>query len=444
MKTNARVARTAPIRNHEGVPAVPFPPYTQLRRAVLACLLWEDQFYESGESIAERIANLVKVVPAEKVAALAIEARSKFHLRHVPLLLVREMARGKGNLVGRTLCAVIQRADELAEFVSLCWKDKNKPMTKTLTKQVKAGLAHAFTKFSAFQLARYRSEGKEISLRDVLFLCHAKPKDEAQAALWKTLIDGTLAPADTWETALSAGADKKESFERLLREGKLGYLALLRNLRKMTEVKVDDALIRGALSAGAATSKALPFRFIAAARAAPRFEAQLDAALQVATEGMPKLPGTTVVLIDTSPSMAHALSAKSDLKRTDAACGLAILCRELCEEARVFAFSSHIKEVPPRRGMALSDAILQAVPSNGTLLGAAVGYLNEHVACDRLIIVTDEESQDAVPNSKAAQAYMVNVSSAANGIGYGPWTRITGFSEAILTFIQESERAVEG
>lgn len=439
MKTNARTARAAPVQNHEGVPAVPFKPYTELRRAVLACLLWEDQFYESGDSIAERIAKLVKVVPQQKVAELAIEARTKFHLRHVPLLLVREMARGKGNIIGRTLSEVIQRADELSEFVSIYWKEKKQP----LSAQAKIGLAHAFTKFNAYQLGKYRGDDKAVKLRDVLFLCHAKPKDEAQAAVWKRLIDGTLETPDTWEVALSAGNDKKESFERLIREGKLGYLALLRNLRKMLEVSVDEALIRGALSSGAATSKALPFRFIAAARHAPRFEAQLDAALQVATVTLPKLPGTTVVLIDTSPSMAVALSAKSDLKRTDAACGLAILCREVCEDARVFAFSSHIKEVPARRGMALTDAILKAVPSNGTLLGAAVHYLNAHVKCDRLIIVTDEQSQDAVPNP-VAKGYMVNVSSAANGIGYGPWTRINGFSEAILTFIQESECAIEG
>jgi 60 kDa SS-A/Ro ribonucleoprotein len=122
MKTNVRTARTAPVRNHEGVPAVPSKPYTELRRAVLACLLWEDQFYETGESIAERIAKLVKVVPAEKVAALAIEARTKYKLRHVPLLLVREMARNyNGAIVGRTLSEVIQRADELSEFVSIYW-----------------------------------------------------------------------------------------------------------------------------------------------------------------------------------------------------------------------------------------------------------------------------------------------------------------------------------
>src|SRR5882724_10224398 len=103
MKTNLKAETTA--RTHEGGAAVPSSPRKELRRAILACLLYEDQFYESGQSIADRIAGLVRSVPAKDVADLAIEARTKFHLRHAPLLLVRELARvHKGDsLVGRTL-----------------------------------------------------------------------------------------------------------------------------------------------------------------------------------------------------------------------------------------------------------------------------------------------------------------------------------------------------
>lgn len=436
MKTNLKPKPSA--FTHEGAPAIPSNAYTELRRAVLACLLWEDQFYESGETIATRIGALVKQVPAEKVAQLAIDARTKFKLRHVPLLLVREMARGNGNLVGRTLSEVIQRADELSEFVSIYWKEKRQP----LSKQVKVGLAHAFPKFNAYALGKYKGDDKAVKLRDVLFLCHAKPKDEAQAATWKRLVDGTLENPDTWEVALSGGADKKETFERLIREHNLGYLALLRNLRKMLEVGCDETLIRAAISAGAHGSKALPFRFIAAARAAPRFEPQLDAAMQIAVAELPKLAGTTVVLVDVSGSMDAALSAKSDLKRMDAACGLAIMARELCEDCRVFAFSVDLAEIPARRGMALTDAIQGSMPHGGTNLGAAIAYINEAVPYDRLIVVTDEQSADPVAAPKG-RGYMVNVASYKNGIGYGSWVRLDGFSEAILTYIQETESAVE-
>src|SRR5436189_5069384 len=80
-------------RTHEGAPARHISPELQLRRSVLACMLWEIQFYEDGVEIAGRIRELVPKVEASKVAALAIEAREKMKLRHAPLLLVREMAR---------------------------------------------------------------------------------------------------------------------------------------------------------------------------------------------------------------------------------------------------------------------------------------------------------------------------------------------------------------
>src|SRR5207248_10502150 len=102
-------------RTHEGALERHVSPELQLRRSVLACLLWEDQFYEDGVEIAGRIAELVPKVASDKVAALAVEAREQMKLRHAPLLLVREMARHKTHraLVSDTLARVIQRADEL-------------------------------------------------------------------------------------------------------------------------------------------------------------------------------------------------------------------------------------------------------------------------------------------------------------------------------------------
>src|SRR6201997_1201682 len=228
-------------RTREGAPARHISPELQLRRSVLACLLWESQFYEDGVEIAGRISELVPKVPAEKVAALAVGAREQMKLRHAPLLLVREMARHKTHrgLVAETLARVIQRPDELAEFVAIYWKDGRVP----LSSQVKKGLAAAFPKFDEYQLAKY-DRGGPIKLRDVLFLCHAKPRDDKQAGVWRKLVWGRLATPDTWEVALSAtgateSADpqtsKREAWERLLAENKLGALALLRNLRNLRE-----------------------------------------------------------------------------------------------------------------------------------------------------------------------------------------------------------------
>ena len=141
-------------RTHEGGPARHISAELQLRRSLAGCLLWEDQFYEDGVAIAGRIAELVPQVEAEKVAALAVEAREKMKLRHAPLLLVREMARHKTHraLVAETLATVIQRADELAEFVAIYWASGRTP----LSAQVKKGLAAAFAKFDEYGLGEVR------------------------------------------------------------------------------------------------------------------------------------------------------------------------------------------------------------------------------------------------------------------------------------------------
>src|ERR1700738_3589085 len=99
------------VETHGGAPAIEVTPINQLRRAVLSCFLWQDQFYESGQSIADRIKTLVAACPTEQVCELAIEAREKMNLRSVPLLLVRELARKKdvGQILGRTITRVIQR-----------------------------------------------------------------------------------------------------------------------------------------------------------------------------------------------------------------------------------------------------------------------------------------------------------------------------------------------
>jgi 60 kDa SS-A/Ro ribonucleoprotein len=428
-----KLSHLAPVRTHEGGPAKAITSEQALRRSVLACMLWEDEFYEEGVQIAGRIRELVPKVDAAKVAALAIEAREAIKLRHVPLLLVREMARHASHraLVAQTLTRVIQRADELSEFMAIYWADGRAP----LSGQVKKGLAAAFTKFDEYALAKYDRAGA-VRLRDVLFLCHAKPNDADQAGLWRRLIEGHLFTPDTWEVALSGGGDKRAHWERLLSERKLGALALLRNLRNMKDAGVSEQAILDALSA-MKTERVLPFRFLAAARYAPQWEEVLEQAMYKAIAGREKFAGRTVLLVDISGSMDAPLARRSEMLRMDAACGLAVLLREVCEAVEVYSFSDSLVQVPSRRGFALRDAIVSSQPHGGTQLGHALGSLRE--AYDRIIVITDEQSHDRVP-APQGRGYVVNVASARNGVGYGAWTHIDGWSEAVVDYLRSLER----
>ena len=420
-----------------------FTPEMELKRALMNCLLWEDQFYEDGVAIADRIKALVPKVAPAKVAELAIEAREVMKLRHAPLLVIREMARNEKHrsLVADTLYRAIQRPDEMTELLAIYWADALGPMQQRkrqpVSAQVKKGLARALTKFDAYQLAKWDRDGA-VRIRDVLFLVHAKPKDADQAKVWKQLVDGELASPDTWEVSLSAGKNKRETFERLIAERKLGGLALLRNLRLMQNALVPRETIAGAIEA-MRTDRILPYRFITAARYAPDFEPELEAAMLKSVKDHVRLPGRTRLLIDVSGSMFATLSAQSEMTRAEAACGLAILAREICDEVEIFTFSNEVVKVPPRRGFALRDAIINSQPHGGTYLGKAVTEIDRKG--DRLIVFTDEQSHDQVPEPRA-RGTMVNVASYQHGVGHGAWTRVNGFSEAVVAWIAASETAL--
>jgi len=431
MRTN-RSAVLPPVHTHEGGPARHISPLQELRRSALSALLFEDTFYEKGSKQSERVAALIPLCKPQDVAALAVECRSRMYLRHMPLFLIRELARVKGNgsYVAAALESCVQRPDELTEYLAIYWKDGRKP----LSAGSKRGLAKAFRKFSAETLAKY-DRPNAVKLRDVLRIVHSKPTNTEQSAEWKSLIAGELPSPDTWEVALSAGADKKATFERLLKERKLGGLAFLRNLRNMIAANVDTALMRERFAGG--FGKVLPFRFVAALRHAPQFVRDLDGAMQRCLADMPKIPGRTGVLVDVSGSMDDALSAKSEMKRVDVASGLAVLASAVCEFPRVFTFSANLVEVPPYAGLALVETISRSQQHGSTMLGASVARLNQE-QLDRLIVITDEQSADRVPNP-TAKGYMINVANNQHGVGYGPWVHIDGWSERVLDFVKEYE-----
>lgn len=429
-RLNVKKAHTA--FTHEGAPAFAhLTPEKQLRRSLLSCMLWEDEFYEDGQTIADRITETATKVSPECLAALAIEARSNHNLRHAPLILLAALSKAAGNpLVVSTIAAVIQRPDEMAELLAIYWRNGRKMVPHGMQR----GLAKAFGKFSEYQLAKYDRDGA-IKLRDVLRLARPKPTSDEQSALFKRVKDRTLTVPDTWEVELSGGKDKKETFERLMKEGKLGYLALLRNLRNMVKAGVDADLVKTTILARNGANRVLPFRYVAAARAAPQFERELDASLCAAIGEMPKLSGKSLVLVDVSGSMGRRISAKSDMKRIDAGAALAAMING---DVRMFTFSNQTVEVPPRLGMAGVDAIINSQGHGGTDLGGAIDHVNE-IKADRLIVITDEQSQSHVGDPLHERSYLINVASNQNGIGYGKWVHIDGFSESVLRFIYEFE-----
>jgi 60 kDa SS-A/Ro ribonucleoprotein len=106
----------------------------------------------------------------------------------------------------------------------------------------------------------------------------------------------------------------------------------------------------------------------------------------------------------------------------------------------IYTFSNSLVRVSARQGFALRDAINSSQAHSSTYLGKALSGIEE--SYDRLIVITDEQSHDPVPNVKA-RGYMINVASYQNGVGYGAWTHIDGWSDSVIEYIRAAEPVLE-
>lgn len=422
-----------------------------LRRTVMANLLWENQFYQDGKTTSDLIGELIPKVHPEVCFQMAIEARTKQNLRHVPLLIAREMARHDSHkkLVGDLLPQIILRADEIIEFMAIYWKDGKIP----LSKQVRKGLGLSFDNFDEYQFAKYNRK-TEIKFRDVLFLTHPKPKKEKEE-LYRKIADNNLSTPDTWEVALSTGEDKKSAWERLIQSNKLGALAFIRNLRNMEDVEVPKkTILEGFQTIN--PRWLLPLNFIAAAKQSPRFERELEVLMMKGLELPPKLTGHSILIVDVSGSMSYGnISTHNSNTRLDAAASLAMLASEMCENISIYAtagtYYEHKTEIiRPRRGFALIEEINKAarqLGGGGIFTRQCIDYIRtkEEGTPERIIIFSDSQDCDnpssGLPKPFGKNNYIIDISAYKHGINYkGIWTaEISGWSEHFLSYIAAYE-----
>jgi hypothetical protein len=432
-----------------------------LRRLVMSNMLFEDIAYVDGKTVVDQIKALIPKVEPPVVAQMAIDARYEQKLRHVPLLLVREMARHDAykSFVSDTLAAVCKRPDETAEFLALYWASNDGK--KTLSHQVKKGLGLAFANYNEYQLAKWNKQDREIKLRDVLFLSHAKPANAEQEKLFKRLVDNTLAIPDTWEVGLSAchsDTEKKVVWERMIEDGTLPAFAFMKNIRNMEQHGVSKKMMKKAF-ANCKTDMLLPIDFLKAYQNTTEWKREVEDLMLRCAGQWPKLSGFTTLVIDVSGSMACKISANSDYNRYQVAASLAVLASQCCDHVTIFATAGNdstremaIEKIKPLRGFALADEIIASahrLGGGGIFTRQVCNYLREHdESADRLLIFSDSQDCDymgsGLPKPHAKRNYIIDVGGNAKGVNYkGIWdAEISGWSESLLKYIACLEQTV--
>lgn len=367
-----------------------------------------DSFYRSDEEVIARIRELVELEP-EFAAKCALYARHTAGMRSVSHVLADAIVNTvKGeSWTRRFVDKVIFRVDDMTEILSLQLQRDNRNIPNALKK----GLAGAFSKFDAYQLAKYRGEGKEVSLIDVVNLVHPKPTEKNGEAL-QALVKGKLRSVDTWESKLSkAGKEKTfeskarakdEAWSEMVASRKIPYMALVMNLRNIVEQSSDEVL-KIALEMLVdpkliKKSKIFPFQYLTAYMNVKNrsVKTALNKAIEIALDNIPVFDGDTLIVVDHSDSMGSGVGSN---KFTGDLFGSAIWKKNPGSDLMAFGTEAAYADLDD------GDTLLSLAESAGRV---KVGWhTNMHMAFklakkryDRIFIFSDEQ---VAPSSQRGQ-----------------------------------------
>jgi len=346
------------------------------------------------------------------------------------------------------------RADEPGEFLAY-WASK---YGKNFPMPVKRGIALAVSDlFNEYTYEKYGKNG-EWTLADLLDLTHPGHRADWQADLWmhalgerhnrgEAIPDSLLQlqrrrdvmriPQDqrraylaredgkdmlkaagiTWESMTGwLGGELDASFWESVIPS-MGYMALLRNLRNFERAGISQAT-RKAVQARlsdpeeVAKSRQFPFRFLSAYKAIESdwWGEALSDALDASVGNLPKFAGRTLILSDTSGSMAGTISGKSSVSRLEVAALFAVALARSGSEVDLYGFAggglygygwnqSHTSKVCFEHKLPKGGSLLRGIQSftaregevgHGTELDRA--FAEAYAGQDRVVIVSDMQS----------------------------------------------------
>lgn len=286
--------------------------------SILLTSFVKDQFYRSEDETVNRVLELVNGLKDKKFAAkAAIYARNKFGMRSISHIVAREIARvSKEQWTKSFFEKIVYRPDDMLEIMARYLRTNDNG--RILPNSIRKGFAKVLENLNDYKLAKYKGEGKDVSMVDLVNLVHPK----ATPSITK-LMTGKLKPANTWETNLTQAGQQAESEEEklelkgkawknLILENKLGYFALLRNLRNISEQAPEvmgEALKQLVNKEAIKKSLVLPFRFMTALEEIQKLSdsrkivSAINQALEISLSNVPKFDGRTLVVLDSSGSM---------------------------------------------------------------------------------------------------------------------------------------------
>lgn len=437
--------------------------------SILLTSFTQDQFYRSGNDTMKKLTELLGKVDPKFAAKAAIYARNEFGMRSITHVLSVEIAKYiSGKDWGKKFFQeIIHRPDDMTEIIA-CYFGKNKG--KALPNSLKKGFAKAFDKFDGYQIAKYRAEGKDVSLVDVVNLVHPKAIEKNKIAL-DELINGTLKSTDTWEAKLSSAGQKSENAEEkmtlkadvwkeLIESKKLPYFALLRNLRnileqapamtsKACEMLVDEKSIKKSL--------VLPFRFVTAIQEIEKLGSSketkqvmvaINKAVDIACNNVPKFEGETLVVLDVSSSMTTAKCGNRTVAEIGALFS-SVLVKATYADFMTFDGTARYQTLNPADS---TLTVAKSIRFNGGDTQFKTIFRTANKAYDRVIILSDMQNNSIgtgndtlgeYRNRMGCNPFVYSFDLAGNGSMQFPQSKVcflAGFSDKVFDIMAMLEK----
>ena len=482
-KFNLSNSGSSKTTNRSGYVAYKMSDKERLVSAVLTTMFGEPKFYGSTDDDIIRLATACAGNDPAFLCKLTCYARSVGNMRSISHVLTAVIAREAHAYTRRTIRNVVVRPDDITEIMSCYQALYGKPFPNAMKREVAA----VIQRFDEYQLAKYNGGNKSLKLRDVLRITHPVPQSAEQEVLFRKVLDDTLETPYTWETELSAKGNTKEVWDELIASGKVGYMALLRNLRNIIKSGADVTPVLTTLSDPEQVKKSrqLPFRFFSAYRMlsqdnilTPAVRQALETALTASIGNMETIPGRTLIAVDVSGSMKSPLSQKSTVRCCDIGTLFGAMASRLCEDAAVCYFDcvgswSHVNKQKGYRIVHYGkfDSILDICEKNsiaggGTDLSLPMKFALEEDGArdikpfDRVIYFSDNECnsrwsgglQKTVEGDVDTYRRKYNPHFWVHGVdlqGYGTqqfcgdrFNLIAGWSETVLPFILLAEKGI--
>lgn len=397
---NKAAAGARKTTNISGHAAYVLDDKVKLATMALTTMLGEPKYYGDNTDELIKLAERVAETDGEFVAKLAVWARCEGNMRsvsHALLSVVSNVNHGTEYVRKAVHRVASQRGDDGVETLATYKALYGKPFPHAVIR----GVGDALGQMSPNAVGKYRLAERSFKLRDALRVSHPVPKNARLSDAFKGLMDGDLKATEGWKTEVQGGHNDAETWDRLMGEKKLGYMACLRNLRSIIRSgsDVDRALALIADPDEVRRSRQLPFRFWSAYKTlkkdglmSTKVAQALDAALLASCDNVDRLPGRTAVLIDSSGSMGHVVSSRSTESCFEIASLLGAMFTHISDDAWVAVFSNSAEKVNLVGTSVLSDMAAVPFHCGGTDMMAGFELLcRSGFDADRVVVLSDNE-----------------------------------------------------